>query len=186
MQIEVELKARLRDPSAVRARLRSLGSGVDCTYRDTYYDWPDHRLDRAGRQELRLRVIENDRGGRCVLTLKGEPRNAVSTVELETEVSRADMADAILLALGLRRVIAYTKECQNFTLIRYGHGVLASVVHLPELGDTFIEVETLVFDAADVPAARDAVLQVLSDLDLEAGDLEPTFYVDLVAQARLN
>jgi len=55
--IEAELKARLRDPSAVRDRLGARAPVERAIHRDTYYDEPHGRLEREGR-ELRLRTVE--------------------------------------------------------------------------------------------------------------------------------
>jgi adenylate cyclase class 2 len=60
--IEAELKARVHDPGALRARLRRLASEELSLYRDTYYDRPGRELTAQGR-ELRVRVMET--GGVC-------------------------------------------------------------------------------------------------------------------------
>ena len=182
--IEVELKARVADPGVLLGELRSRARGEPSTYRDTYYDFPDGRLARAARQLLRLRVIESGSGDRCMWTFKGAMLDTSATPELETEVSRADTAGAILAALGLRPVISYMKQCENFTFDAYGRRVVATVVRVPELDGTFVEVEAQVREVSEAPAAREAVRGVLAELDLDDADLEPQFYVDMVAARR--
>ena len=55
--IEAELKARVREPDALRGRLRRLADEERSTYRDTYYDRPGRDLTAEGR-ELRVRVVD--------------------------------------------------------------------------------------------------------------------------------
>jgi adenylate cyclase class 2 len=182
--IEVEMKARVGDPDQLLAALRDRAAGEPSTYRDTYFDFPDRRLDNHCRQQVRLRVIETGRGHRCVWTFKGAMLDPSATPEVETEVARADAAEAILTALGLRPTISYTKECENFAFDAYGRRIVATVVRVPELAGTFVEIEVLVPDPAEAGAARDAIHRVIADLRLRESDLEPAFYVDLVAASR--
>src|SRR5262245_36154377 len=182
--IEVELKARVGDPAALLAKLRRRADGEPNIYRDTYYDFPDRRLDNADRQLVRLRVIESERGDRCLWTFKGAMLDTATTPELETEVARADAAEAILTALGLRPVISFTKRCEHFTFDAHGRRIVASVVRVPELRGTFVELESCVPDTGQAGAAHRAIRRVLGDLDLTETDLEPLFYVDMVAACR--
>jgi len=184
MAIEVELKARVTDRSRVRGALKARDPGEASTYRDTYYDWPDRRLLRNGRQELRVRVIEVGGRTRYVLTFKGTMLDEASTPEYETGVADAVAIDQVLSALGLERVISYTKQCENFTFDVRDHRIVATLVTVPELDGTFIEIETLVADGQPVDSGREAIKGVLTDLGLGENDLEPTFYVDMVAGRR--
>jgi adenylate cyclase class 2 len=182
--IEVELKARVPDPDTVRAALWARTNGEMSTYRDTYYDWPDRRLTRAGRQELRVRVIETDHGARCVLTFKGAMLDESSTPEYETEVSSPAAVDAILSALGLEHVIAYTKRCENFRFQAHGYPIVATLVRVPELDGAFVEIETLIPDGAPAGEADKAIRGTLVDLGLGEHDLEPAFYIDMITAGR--
>lgn len=184
MPIEVELKARVTDPGAVVGRLRSWAEGEVSTYADTYYDFPDRRLTETGRQEVRLRVIDKPGGSRAVWTFKDAMLDAASTPEWETEVADPRAADAILTGLGLQHLIAYTKQCENFRFTAHGHPIVATIVTIPEIDGTFLEVETLVPDNAERDDALKAIHAVLTDLDLTETDLEPTFYIDLVRARR--
>lgn len=185
MPIEVELKARVRDRPALLARLRRMAPGRPSLYRDVYYDRPDRSLDRAGRQELRLRTVESAEGHRYLLTFKGRMLDPTSSPEYETEVAHLPAADAILSALGFEHVIAYVKRCVSFTFASAGRTVTATVVEVPALDhEAFIEVETLIDDPDERPAARAVVRDVLAGLGLADTDLEPTFYVDLVSSRR--
>jgi adenylate cyclase class 2 len=151
--IEAELKARVRDPERVRELLAARAAEHSSVYHDTYYDRPDHALTDAGR-ELRVRVMEQEGRRRCLLTFKDaavdEPSG--SKPEHETEIGEAATVDVILRALGSEPVIAFTKQCANFTFDTDGRQVLATLVQVPELDGTWLEVETLVEDQTDLPA----------------------------------
>ena len=186
MPIEVELKARLTDPTAVHAKLQQLAAGRTSTYHDTYYDYPDQRLERSGRQELRLRTVTSPTGTRNLLTFKKAMLDTTSTPEYETLVDQPDMINAILIGLGLTPTIAYTKHCENYRFTTTGHDILATVVQVPELDGTFLEVETVIDDDGDRDHAEQAINVVLETLGLGSGDLEPTYYIDMVRGARLD
>lgn len=184
MPIEVELKARLTDPDTTIARLRERAPGEQSTYHDAYYDWPDRRLERAGRQELRLRQVETSADVRCLWTFKAAMLDDASTPEYETTVADADAAHSILTGLGLQPVIKYTKQCENFRFDHAGRAILATVVTIPEIAGVFLEVETVVTDKADADEARLAVESVLAGLAVSSHDLDPTYYIDLVRETR--
>jgi adenylate cyclase class 2 len=184
MPIEVELKAAIADPATVSAQLRGLAESEPSTYADTYYDFPDRRLTETGRQELRLRVIDKPNGRKAVWTFKGAMLDAASTPEWETEVADPQATDAILTGLGMTHLIEYTKRCENFKFTAHGHPIVATIVTVPEIEGTFLEIETLVPDGASRDDALKAIHGVLADLGLTKADLEPTFYIDLVLAHR--
>jgi len=184
MPIEVELKARVTDPATVAGRLRGCAEGEVSTYADIYYDFPDRRLTETGRQELRLRFIDKPDGRKVVWTFKGAMLDAASTPEWETEVADPAAADAILTGLGMTRLIAYTKRCENFRFTAHEHQIVATMVTVPEIEGTFLEVETLIPDGANRDDALKTIHGVLADLGLTEADLEPTFYIDLVLARR--
>lgn len=180
MPIEVELKARLTDANGTLAVLRTHADGRKATYWDTYYDWPDGALERNGRQELRLRTIETADNVRHLWTFKAPALDPASIPEYETAVADRDAAHAILAGLGLAPVIAYTKNCENFRYAHAGHDILATVVTIPEIDGTFLEIETVIPDDHDTRPAEQAITSALTTLGLSDTDLEPTYYIDLV------
>ncbi|WP_018349830.1 class IV adenylate cyclase [Longispora albida] len=186
MPIEVERTAIVHDVQHVRTRLSAYTSGSVSTYRDVYYDWPDRALERDGRRELRLRdIVEADGARRTLLTYKGSATDGAVMPEFETEVADPDMMDMILAGLGLGHTIAYQKLCENFRFDVAGRSILATVVRVPELEPTFIEVETIVGSPGeDVPEALAAVDRVLADLGIPPADFTTEFYIDLVTAER--
>jgi adenylate cyclase, class 2 len=182
--IEAELKARVRDPAALRDRLRRLASEEISLYRDTYYDRPRRDLTAQGR-ELRVRVVETSGVRRAVLTYKEPATDAASgsKPEHETKVADAAVVDEILLALGLVHLVAFEKHCANYRFTANGRDMLATVVTVPEIDGTFLELETLT-DQAGLAAALSDVRAVLGELGIGEDGLTTEQYTDAVMRAR--
>jgi adenylate cyclase class 2 len=182
--IEAELKARVRDPAALRGRLRRLASEELSVYRDTYYDRPGRDLTAQGR-ELRVRVMETSGVRRAVLTYKEPAADAASgsKPEHETKVADAAVVDDILRALGLEHLVAFEKHCANYRFTAKGRDMLATVVTVPEIDGTFIELETLTGQAG-LAAALGDVRAVLGELGIGENDLTTEQYTDAVIRAR--
>jgi adenylate cyclase, class 2 len=182
--VEAELKAHVRNPDHVRNALTALSPEQVSVYRDAYLDLPDHSLNNAGR-ELRVRLIEQADSTRCVLTYKDAAVHASgSKPEHETEVADADTVLAILTALGYIRLIAFTKYCRNYRFTRDGLNLLATLVHVPELDDAFLEIEAVVARTQDVDSALTVIRRVLADLGIAEIDLTAELYTDAVRERR--
>lgn len=182
--IEAELKARVHSPEAVMRRLDERATARVEVYRDTYYDRPDGSLEKAG-EELRVRTVHGADGTRTVLTFKGAAvdEESGSKPEHETRVADADQVHAILRGLGHVEVIAFEKRCRNYDFEAYGRRMLATLVRVPEIDGTFLEVETLV-EEHEVTAALDDVRAVLAELGIGAEDLTRETYTGAVAAQR--
>ncbi|MEU2300562.1 class IV adenylate cyclase [Streptomyces antibioticus] len=182
--IEAELKARVHAPEAVMRLLDERAQARVEVYRDTYYDRPDGSLEKTG-EELRVRTVHGADGTRTVLTYKGAAvdEESDSKPEHETVVEDADQAHAILRGLGHVEVIAFEKRCRNYDFTARGRQLLATLVRVPELNGTFLEVETLV-DEDDVTAALDDIRAVLADLGIGAEDLTRETYTGAVTAQR--
>jgi len=183
--IEAELKARVHDPERVRARLAARAAEEVSVYRDTYYDLPDRSLSNGDR-ELRVRIIERGDTRRCLLTYKDARVDAASgsKPEHETDIGEATTNDAILRALGYEPVIAFTKHCANFAFEAQGQRVQATLVRVPELAGTFLEIETLIGNRGEVGAALDVIRRILGDLGITEAELTTKLYTDMVAEHR--
>ncbi|MFD9861735.1 class IV adenylate cyclase [Streptomyces alboflavus] len=182
--IEAELKVRIHAPEAVMRLLDERATARVEVYRDTYYDRPDGSLEMAG-QELRVRTVHGADETRTVLTYKSAAvdEQSGSKPEHETRVEDADQTHAILRGLGHVEVIAFEKQCRNYDFEARGRQMLATLVRVPELDRTFLEVETLV-DEDDVTAALDDIREVLADLGIGAEDLTRETYTGAVASQR--
>ena len=183
--IEAEVKALVRDPDRVRALLRSRAAERLSRYYDTYYDRPGRPLTQAG-QELRLRIIDEGGQRRCLLTYK-EPavdEQTGSKPETEIDVSDADATDQILAGLGFTHLVAFEKNCANYAFTVAGRDILATLVTIPELDGTFIEVETLTADPGDIGPAIADVRAILDELGIGSTDLTTELYTDAVMHYR--
>ncbi|MGW4383766.1 class IV adenylate cyclase [Kitasatospora sp. NPDC004531] len=187
MTIEAELKARVREPARLAARLDAWagGPGRAEVYRDVYFDRPGGELAADG-AELRVRTVTGESGAvRTVLTYKGAAVDAASGSKPETETPVADPVAlrAILRGAGLVEVIAFEKRCRNWERTEDGRPLLATLVEVPELAGAFLEVETPAADEAGLPAALAAVRRVLGRLGVAEADLTTELYTDAVARA---
>lgn len=182
--VEVELKAKVTDVAHVRAELERLAPGVDETYHDTYYDLPDETLTTRD-QELRVRTVTNDAGSRTLLTFKTAPveQASGSRPEHETGVGDPTVADTVLKALGAVAVISFRKLCRNHRFTAEGRDVLATLVEVPEIEGTYLEVETLA-PADEVEAGLSTIRTVLATLGISDVDLTSETYTGAVAAVR--
>jgi adenylate cyclase, class 2 len=182
--IEAELKARVQDPAALRVRLLALAVGESSVYHDSYYDWPPGDLSIDGR-ELRLRLVDAASRRSALLTYKEPAVESVSgsKPEYETQVEDPSAVDVMLRGLGLECIVAFEKHCTNYRFAASGRQMLATVVEVPELDGTFIEVETMAHDD-DTDAALADVRALLKELGIVEDDLTSEQYTDAVLKAR--
>jgi adenylate cyclase, class 2 len=182
--IEAELKARVRDPERLREQLSGLAAGEDSIYRDVYYDWPGRQLTTAGR-ELRVRRIATAGGERSILTYKDPAVDLASDSkpEHESAISDAAAVEAMLRGLGLVPFVAFEKHCTNYRFTARGRDMLATVVRVPELEGTFLEVETMATEDTTTVALAD-VPAVLDQLGVTDAELTSEQYTEAVINAR--
>ncbi|WP_416976324.1 class IV adenylate cyclase [Streptomyces sp. T028] len=182
--IEAELKARVHAPEMVVQQLDARATARVEMYRDTYYDRPDGSLKKAD-EELRVRTVHGADCTRTVLTFKGAAvdEESGSKPEHETRVEDAEAMHAILRGLGHVEIIAFEKHCRNYEFEARGRQMLATLVRVPEINGTFLELETLV-DEDEVNAALDDIRSVLLELGLRPEDLTRETYTGAVAARR--
>jgi adenylate cyclase class 2 len=183
--IEAEIKARVRDVAAVRGELRARAAEEVSRYWDTYYDLPGKVLTAAGR-ELRVRVIETGAQRRCVLTYKDAAVDEAtgSKPQTETGIADPDAMDLILLSLGYGHLVAFEKRCANYAFTARGRDMLATLVTVPELDGTFLEVETMTGDQHDLDPALADIRAVLGHLGITEADLTTELYTEAVMRHR--
>ncbi|MFD7507513.1 class IV adenylate cyclase [Streptomyces sp. NPDC059850] len=183
--IEAELKARVRDPESVTARLDRFADARIEMYQDTYYDAPSGDLGAQDR-ELRVRTIRGGGSTRSVLTYKSAriDEGSGSKREHETRVEDPDAVGAILRGLGFVPVLAFQKRCVNYDFSVRGRDVLATLVQVPEIEGTFLEVETLVQGEHELSAALADVRSIISELGISENDLTTELYTEAVVAHR--
>ncbi|MGH3401048.1 MAG: class IV adenylate cyclase [Streptosporangiaceae bacterium] len=182
--IEAEMKARVRDPDALHQQLRRLADGQESVYRDTYYDRPDRELTAGGR-ELRLRTIETDGRRESLLTYKEAAVDAASgsKPEHETQVTNPAAIDVLLRGLGLEHLVSFEKHTTNYRFTSQGRDMVATVVTVPELHGTFMELETMTGPESTDAALAD-VRAVLLGLGITDSDLTTEQYTEAVMKSR--
>jgi len=182
--IEAELKALVRDPQALTAALDARAPAERATYSDTYYDTPARDLTGTDR-ELRVRIIDREGLRHCRLTYKEAAVPGTSSKpEHETSVGDPAVFATLFRGLGLQVLVELTKHCANYRLDHGGYRMLATVVSVPELADTFVEVETQVPAPGDVPPALQAIQGLLAEWGIGASDLNSRDYTDMIQEAR--
>ena len=182
--IEAELKARLTNPDVVCSALAKRAEPEAATYSDIYYDTDDGALEKDGR-ELRVRTITTGDTIRHELTYK-EPvvdDDSQSKPEYESAVGSVGAVKYIVEQLGYVPFVSLTKDCTNYRFTDGGRDFLATVVRVPEIDYTFLEVETLA-TVDRVDAALAAVRSVLDSLGVSAKELTTETYTDAVRAAR--
>lgn len=186
MPIEAELKARVHDVPAVRAALIVRASARPAVYRDAYFDRARDGF-MAGGRELRLRTVETPQSVRTVLTFKAPALDEASgsKPEYETVVGDREAAAAILAGLGYEPVLAFSKHCENFEFGHADYLMLATLVTVPEVDGTFLEVETIVESSEELAAALDAVREVMRGAGVGPQDFTTELYTDAVSRARM-
>lgn len=183
--IETEYKARLIKPDTVRERLRAWADAEFVTYQDTYFDDARRSLSNAD-QELRLRTISGRGSTRHLLTFKEAAVDQAtgSKPEYETTIADRSPVEHLVQSLGYGAVISFSKRCENYRFTAHGREVLATVVTVPEIEGTYLELESQTEDSADLDAALADLRLILSDLGVSEDELTTELYTDAVAKVR--
>lgn len=85
----------------------------------------------------------------------------------------------ILQALGLEHLVSFEKQCANYRFTAEGRDMLATVVTVPQIDGTFIELETIVPEL-EITAALSDIRAVLHELGITDEDLPTEQYTDAV------
>jgi adenylate cyclase, class 2 len=184
--IEAELKARVHNSVRLREALEDKAKSQEAAiYHDTYYDYPSHEILEKNR-ELRVRTVEKRGISTTILTFKDSEVDEGTQSKPEYEVTLDDPGtiDLILQKLNLKPFIQFDKHCINFSLVEYDQAMTATLVQVPELKEVFLEVETMVGDEKEVPAALAKIRTLLGDIGVGPDELTIERYTDMVAQAR--
>ena len=189
--VNVEIKARCRDLSAVRNTLLRLGArlvGPD-HQRDTYFRVPNGRL------KLREGQIENNLIFYARPDQDGPKRSDVIVVGTRPG---SELEALLTAALGQTVVVEkrreiYFVEVSDIALpddptaperARARENVKIHLDTVTDLG-TFVEIEAIDLDGSLGTALLDAQCRRLMDrLGIDAGDLEPASYSDLILAHR--
>ncbi|HOZ72415.1 MAG TPA: class IV adenylate cyclase [Spirochaetales bacterium] len=175
---EVELKARVRDPSAVEARVASFAAFVRSFDKaDEYWHGPDWRFTR-GTKGFRLRMDD----GKAVVTFKQKRCDGGIEINRETEFEVSDPAafKALVERVGCEPFYAKRKVGRAYSY----DGCTIELVNVGGIGD-FIEVERLIDgeEPAAVALAQGSVRSILSMAGVPEGEIEGRSYSELILAA---
>ena len=176
MATEVELKAWVEEPEAVRARVAArFEPEAEYTKEDVYYRL-GHRDGDEAAVEFRLRLEE----GRAIVTAKR--KRVVNGVEINDEIEYTVSSEAeferFAEYLGARVFARKRKVGERY---RAGSATI-ELSEVERLGH-FIEIEWLVEgeDEGEIRRAEEGVRRLLSELEIPEDKIEPRYYIDLLA-----
>ena len=139
MHEEIEAKLKVESLEAVERRLGVCGAAFlgETVQTDAYFDTVAGDFTR-GDKALRLRRERSERRERLILAYKGpkQPDDYKKRVEVELEVSDGEAAEALLVALGYDKALAFDKRRRLWRL----QDCEVALDELPLLG-TFVEIE---------------------------------------------
>ncbi|TVQ98116.1 MAG: class IV adenylate cyclase [Spirochaetaceae bacterium] len=169
--VEIELKAWVTDPDALRARLsQRCGSAVAYDKRDTYYRAPL----ASGAFEFRVRRTDEE----AVFTRKEKHIEGGLEInrEFEFTVSDADALADLVSRLGCTEFAQKRKRGQRFVV----DGLTVELSDVAGLG-WFVEIEALVADASERPAVEARIRALVTDLEIPEALIEPVPYTTMIA-----
>lgn len=185
--IECEIKYRVLNEPLVSSGLSAVSTPDEVVYRDTYF-CRDGGASRRDAEEFRIRRVERrDELVSSILTWKSEvvDLETDSKTEVESEISDPDALHRILLALGLRVDIDFSKHCVNWRIdLGDGLSALATLAYIPEIEDRFLEIEVLVEEGTSVPPVLAAIRDFAETVGLGRTDETRETYTESVREFR--
>ena len=183
--LEVEMKFRVPDWTAITAKLAALGAVAEPQREDTdhYFNAPDRDFAQTD-EAVRLRRI----GSENYLTYKGPKIDTLTKSRSEIELRLADgsqaAADSVrfLSSLGYRPVAVVSKMRQVFKFERDGFTLSACLDDVGAVG-RYVELEIMADDSR-YEAARAALLKATADFGL--ADPERRSYLRLLLDQSLS
>lgn len=165
MQQEIEVKARLKNPDAVRQTLLSRGCVLSepVSQHDTVFVGPGVSYDEARPGDIFLRVRETPKG--ATFTMKQTIANELDCNEAETGITDSEAMKQALATMGYKHTVTVRKTRQTCTC--EGYTICLDTVE--QLGD-FIEVEKLVDGNADGDAVQAELVTFLGTLGVSEAD----------------
>jgi len=176
MTFEVELKARLRNPDAIKTKAAQMGSLKKETLKEDVYFRPKGDTSAVPADRYRLRR----EGKVATVTFKQKIIAGGTEVNRETEFT-VDNAHAFFQfaeRYGFEPFVVKRKKSRTYQVGR-ASVELNDVEHL----GCFIEIEILCEEESEIAVARTEIARLFTQLGLSSEDLEPRFYIDMLQQA---
>jgi adenylate cyclase, class 2 len=167
--LEIEIKAILADPEAMKEHLRQLGAmaGPVLQEKDLYYQHPYRDFVQTN-EALRLRMTN----GQCRITYKGPRMAGMAKIrfEAETEIGDYETMTSILDRLGFRPVGTVEKT----RVVFYLEGAVICLDDVAGLG-AYIELEKM---GEDKEAIEQEIIALAGKLGIRA--FEPRTYLAMI------
>jgi adenylate cyclase class 2 len=167
--LEIEIKAALADPGAMKEMLRQLGAetGPVLLETDHYYRHPSRDFAQTN-EALRLRITN----GQCRITYKGPKMAGTAKIrmEAETEIGNYETMKSILDSLGFHPVGSVEKRRAVFRL----RGATVCLDDVTGLG-AYIELEKM---GEDKEAIEKEILAMAEELGIR--EFEPRTYLAMI------
>ncbi len=171
MPCNIEIKASIRNPATLRARVVALAQGEPEVLRqeDTFFHTSTGRLKLRvfgdGKAELIYYEREDDQGptsSKYVRIAVDDPR---------------ELKDRLSATLGIRGVVRKDRECFLVENTR---------IHIDEVQDlgSFLELEVMLEPEQSAEAGRGRATELMQLLGVDADDLVSGAYIDLLDEAR--
>ena len=182
MGIEVELKAHVHDPEAVKARLPRPLRFEEKT--DIYW-----RGQNESQPRFRTRYERNAHGGEDVLfTLKEKSQcDGIETnQEFEFTAPGGEWERVRRFVEKLGYQVAITKHKRGYASMIPVPGFVPAPAELLEVEPLgwFIEIEFVLEQAEAISRAKEALSQILGNLGVPETAIEPRAYNDMLREAR--
>lgn len=172
--IEMELKALLRNKSAVKKKLEEYGckwSGV-CLQVDTIYEM-NNVWKKVGVPIFRIRKCNNEK----ILTLKMLEEDMNTAKELELTISDDEMMDKMLKAIGFFPKVQVIKR-REITKYR---GFNICIDEVSNLG-LFIEIEKLSLESEYKEKVYSDMKMILAELGVSENDIQQEKYYEMLLE----
>jgi len=177
--LEIERKARLRDPAATERRLAGLAVlEIEEEKEDRYYliGWsPGRSIDFSRDPIFRIRTSS----GRAVLGWKKRSFTGTTEINEEREIDLGDPAAAVDWLEGYLGLEPFVVKRKRSRIYRPGGRLAPARIelnHVESLGD-FLEVEVLSDDERAAVALIDEVFALLA---VPPSDVETRYYIELL------
>ena len=167
MASNVEIKARVTDPRAMRARMESFGTTApdELVQIDTFYNVPTGRL--------KLRESADGTGELIYYQRADDPGPRVSNYFRASSSDPASLRDVLARSLGVRATVRKRRSVFLFGQTR---------IHLDQVEGlgSFIEFEVVLRDGQPVSDGERIATSLINAFSVRAAVLIPHAYVDLL------
>ena len=195
--IEVEIKAKISDPDAIREKFKSKDGKyiISLHHEDTYFNMPDKLRDfRKTDEALRIRKsIEYEEGFESsenkinyYLTYKGKKLDSLTKTrkELEISVSNGEIMKDLLNSLGFRDFLTVVKERELYEVHYKDKVIIALIDYIPILNEYFIEVELITESNKKLEDSRELLFEFLSSLNIKREESIRKSYLELIVERK--